>query len=540
MNRSSAARLGIPVRQLTGRILIPFGLLLVAVSILLSIFATNRVYDRHSQEQQVTIKTLFETQASVHSSRNGLAVLSQNRGYERVWILSSTGDILDSNNLSEIGTHLESRWWDRLKDVNAGFVQEDVDFGNQVLSMTALLHPEMGRWVVIVSRPVSVWQLVVLYSGLILIAGLILWLLTAGLIWATLAQKIASPIKKLDERTKEMVNGSMLTEAALERLLAETTMSLGGHATYVVELARKVRTANEQSAESKAQFKQLFDGLPAFSFIRSSGGKIVLCNKRLAEKLSVDPAWIEGQPMNTLKGHIPLSHLETWFSKESASKVGINRVEMFPAHDNELSVPIALTIQPIKFEGLPCHLVMVEEIEHESEHSASGLGKNTDGFVSQMNGSGDGSSFSCEPSVAFSSSSSALKNGEQSKLLDGLMEATGQFVVVFNDDAKTIFWSPAAQNITGLGLEDIPDMKSFSEKVFTTKQERKLFKTWIDGAPDERSQELKVQILDGTVTSRWYASEIDLGMEESVGALWALLDTHINRKTNSKREPVAR
>lgn len=539
MKRSSAAHHGIPVRQLTGRILIPFGLLLVVVSILLSVFATNRVYDRLSHERQVTIKTLFETQASIHSSRNGLAVLSQNRGYERIWILSATGDILDSNNRSEIGTRLDPRWWDRLKDIKGGFVQDDVDFGNQVLSIVALLHPEMGRWVVIVSRPVSVWQLVLLYSGLILIVGLILWLLTAGLIWATLARKIASPIKKLDERTKELVNGSTLTEAALERLLAETSINLGGHANYVVELARKVRSANEQSTESKAQFKQLFDGLPAFSFIRSARGKVVLCNKRLAEKLAVDPAWIEGQPMNMLKGHIPLAHLETWFSKESASKVGIERVEMFPSHDNELSLPIALTIQPMKFEGLPCHLVMVEEIEHEIERTESGFGKNVDGFSDQMKGSGDGSSLECEPSLAFSLSAET-KNGQQNKLLGGLMEATGQFVVVFNDDAKTIFWSPAAQNITGLGLQDIPDMKSFSEKVFTTKQERKLFKTWIDGAPDERSQELKVQILDGTVTSRWYASEIDLGMEESVGALWAQLDTHIIRKTHSKREPVAR
>ena len=544
MIRSSAVRLGIPVRQLTFRILIPFGLLLLAVSILLSIFATNRLHERALYEQQVTIKTLFETQASVHSTRNGLSVLSQNRDCERVWILSATGDILDSNQKSEIGTHLESRWWDRLKDADSGFLQEDVDFGNQVLSLMALHHAEMGRWVVVVSRPVSIWALTALYAGLILIVGLILWVLTAGLVWATLSQKIASPIKKLDERTREMIDGSTLTEAALGRLLAETTTSLGEHASYVVELARKVRIATEQNAESKARFRQIFDGLTSLAFIRSPKGKIVLSNKALAGRLSVDPAWIEGQPLHMLKGYVPVSHLETWFSMESASKIGIDRVELYPAHNSELSVPIALSIQPIQFEGLSCHLVLVEEIhkeeiEGEDVRPINDVTKTDGDLVSAKSGSGDGSNTEFNLSSLPFPTPSAQPTPAQDQLLNGLMEATGQFVVVFNDDAKTIFWSPAAKIITGLTMEDIPDMKSFAEKVFTTKQERKLFKTWIDGAPDERSQELKVRILDGTATSRWYASEIDLGLDHSVGALWAQIDTNIARKSASKREPVA-
>jgi hypothetical protein len=186
-------------------------------------------------------------------------------------VLSATGDILDSNKKSDIGTQLDSRWWDRLKDEESGFIQEQLDFGNQKLSLTALHHAAMGRWVVIVSRPRSTGTLTMLYFGLILIIGLILWLLTAGLIWGTLSQKIA------------------------------------------------------------------------------------LSNKALPNCLSIHAAWIEGQSLSMLKGFVPVSHLETWFSKESASKVGIAKVELFPAHNSELSDLILLTIQPIQFEGSTCH-----------------------------------------------------------------------------------------------------------------------------------------------------------------------------------------
>ncbi len=112
MNRSATVRLGIPVRKLTLGILIPFGVLLVMSAILLSVFVVNRLQDRALHEQQVTVRTLFDTEASLHPSLNGLTVLARNRGYERIWILSATGDILASSKESDIGSRLDERWWE--------------------------------------------------------------------------------------------------------------------------------------------------------------------------------------------------------------------------------------------------------------------------------------------------------------------------------------------------------------------------------------------------------------------------------------------
>ena len=155
MNRSATVRLGIPVRKLTLGILIPFGVLLVMSAILLSVFVVNRLQDRALHEQQVTVRTLFDTEASLHPSLNGLTVLARNRGYERIWILSATGDILASSKESDIGSRLDERWWRRLEGRRSGFNQESVQFGDGTIMLTALHHAEMGRWVVLLSRPRS-------------------------------------------------------------------------------------------------------------------------------------------------------------------------------------------------------------------------------------------------------------------------------------------------------------------------------------------------------------------------------------------------
>lgn len=529
MIRSSAARLGIPVRKIVAHVVVPFGVILLVVASLLAFFATRKLGERALYEQQVTVKTLFETQASVHSSRNGLAVLGQNRGYERIWVLSATGDILDSNKDSEIGTQLDKRWWDQLKDEAPGFIHREVQFGNQELSLTALHHAEMGRWVAIVSKSPSVWTLILLYSSLILVVGLILWVIVAVLLWGTLSQKIVAPLAKLDERTAELVRGNSLSDAAIEKLIVETAPSLGTHASTVVNLARKIRKAEQVAVVNDAQFNQLFDTIPSLVIIRAANGKILRANKALAERMSVDPAWIEGQSLAMLHGVFPTTHLENWFSKESAAKVGIDKLEMYPSLHPELSTSIVLTIQPFRYANAISHLIVVDEKQ------------GIDQAESSLSGDGAPSSMATTPIVDVTEPKEQVeaKKAPNQDLLEGLMQVTGQFLIAFNESAETLYWSPAAEAVTGLKRSDIPDMKVFTEQVFPTRGERKLFKSWLDGEPDERSQELKLKTLDGTVTSRWYASEMEWGDHGPIGVLWANLEGGIVKRSITKREPVA-
>ena len=62
-----------------------------------------------------------------------------------------------------------------------------------------------------------------------------------------------------------------------------------------------------------------------------------------------------------LKGIAPVRHLERWFLKESASKVGIERVEIFPSNGDDLVGPIVLTVQPMMWNQASSYLVVIEE-----------------------------------------------------------------------------------------------------------------------------------------------------------------------------------
>ena len=501
-------------------ILIPFGVLLVMSAILLSVFVVNRLQDRALHEQQVTVRTLFDTEASLHPSLNGLTVLARNRGYERIWILSATGDILASSKESDIGSRLDERWWRRLEGRRSGFNQESVQFGDGTIMLTALHHAEMGRWVVLLSRPRSVLAATSLYLGLILAVSLILWLLLAALIWGTLKRRVTEPLKKLDERSMDVMRGNRLTEATLDRLWAETAPSLGGHADCFVDLARIARKSEEQSLETESRFQQLFDGIPSIAFICSDAGSILAANRVLAQRMSIESRWIEGQPLSMLNGILPVTTLNSWMARKGSDRVAIDHFEIYPSDTEDLTQPISLSVRPIRYKDQLSHLIVAEILQLDPVATPVEL-------ACEM--SGDGASLEIElPQMRYSE-----------RLLEGMMQATGQFAVAFNEEAKTIFWSPAARLITGIDQSDISDMKKFTRKIFATHKEQNVFRAWIDGSPDERSQELIIKTASGKRRARWYASEIDLDGEGSVGVLWATLDSSVKPKSPGRREPVS-
>lgn len=510
MNRTTDVALGFPIRRLSLRIVVPFGLLLLGAVAVACLLALNRVQHQALTEEHITIRTLFETQVSVQDQRNGLAILSLNRGYERVWVLNATGYILASSRKSEVGQRLESRWWRLLEDRGSGLVQERIHFGEKTLDLTALHHAEMGRWVVVLSRPVSYWTLASLYLGLILVVGLIIWITLTGILYSALSQKISRPLKKLDDRITEVARGGSLSEAALERLWAETAPALGGHADRVVDLLRHAATARDNFSESEVRFRLLFDSIPSMAFIRSRDGQIVMANKTLMLRLGAQNRRISGQSVHVLKEVLPVQLLEQWFSKEKSSKVGVERMELYRADSEEIERPIVLSILPVRVQKKAGHLVLIDE-------------------MFDVASSGDGASAATDFSVSETSG----------QLLEGLMQATGQFVVVFNEKAETIFWSPAAKSATGVSRSEIPDMKAFAERIFPTPKERKLFKSWIDGDPDQQSQKLKISTPRGVSTSKWSACEIVLDGHGSLGVLWASLNEPLRRKSPVNREPAA-
>lgn len=608
MTRSSAVRKGLPLRRITLRIVIPLGLVLIALVAAIAVVQYQRIEHRMTQDQRATVRTLFESSELIAAPGEGLATIARNRGFQRVWVLSATGDILDSNLSQEIGQPLDARWWHPLRDLSSGLHQQTIQFGNQRLLVTSLTSVEQGRHVVVVSAPINVIPRWLAISGGVLVLSLILWIAVFAWFSFQLARHVARPIQQLDERSLDLVRGGSLTEAAWDRVLAETSPQLAGHAECVVDLGRKVRQESISKQDAHHRFQAIFDLLPDWALIRLENGQIPRLNMALATHLGVEPELGLGS-MAALSDHLPTAQLERWVSSEAASHVGIRNVSMQASTGSPLSV----SISPLKWHGQPAHVILVRSVatsdapvsernaqtphaesdvepeiplsdhaarpsrtENEPSWSGDGSGRPGDLSVSDLIAeirpasprrtpavgssapsmkaetetsaetetldpesttadSREDASSNASPNAATDISMSTNPGSDQGVMTD-VLAAAGFFVVAFDSQAQTVFWSPAAAKATGLEKDDIPDLPTFANKLFSQARERELFQTWLDSEPDERSQELRIRTKKGLKKSRWYATETQPGRETSIGVLWAELEPGVLLSGRSRPE----
>ena len=556
MTRTTAVRLGIPVGVLSRRILLPVGLLLLAVVAALSFWQFERVQARLYQEQRAALRTVFELSQSVQNGNGGLAVMARNRGFDRVWVLSATGDILESNRPQEIGTRLEDRWWSLLRDLPSGLHQETTQFGDQRLELLSLNAVELGRQVVVMSRPAQVWPVWMMNAGLILVAGLVLWMALASLMVLHLRRRVERPTQLLDDRTMELVRGGTVSEAQLDRLHAETARSLGGHAECVVDLARKLQKQHAAAAQSSSQFSVLLNTIPSPVFLLDGSRRIVEANESLADALSMDLAWVRGHDLAVLAEWVPISRLSRWLDKTRSTSFGIRRMPWVhesstEEHDSPFLEARYVTIAPMKMAGGRGHLVIIEEADMvTSRHSSDQPSEVT---VSRLADSNDDpiSASSSEPGEDIldavpedlsgggrpgAAPEMSVTNSEQQSLLpEVIMRSAGLVAIAFNDEAETVYWSESAEALTGLGQQDVPDLKPFTESVFPHGKERKLFEQWLDSEPEDRSQELKISTTEGILSSVWRAGEWNDENAGEVGMLWTRLDP---KQIPAQKRPV--
>ena len=643
--------MGIPVGALARRILIPAGLVILALVLAASAWQGRRLQEKLAAEHRSSVRLVFETSQAIHNGNGGLSALARNRGFDRVWVLSATGDILDSNRPQEIGDRLDDRWWSTLKTMPAGLTQQDVAFGNQELMVISLKAPEIGRQVAVVSRPAQGGSLFILNTLGILAVGLILWMAMAALVISVMRRNVEMPTRKLDDRALDLVRGEHLTEASLDRLHAEIVQPLGGHADCMVDLARILGEKTRRVDEVTAGWRALFDALPIPAFVVDATRSIVHANDELARWMAVDAGWLVGRNLSILADRIPADRLNAWFDHQSASTVGVRRLRWTLDDVSGPSGEVLLSIAPMPWAQGVGHLVMVEipmDMESSVEDPDDGKGRsgdvpaptgpaqNTpkteaeslsradarsvvrkrrktpaaprdagipaaeasidvppsaiptptysggDGQSVDPSGSTEGRSATrkakhrgdegilpelnvpgppAEDRITSGSESkpspnrSALKPAQKSspESEDGLsaqaggaigspvpeadasrpgesasgafltadvLDATGCAAVVFDEEARTLLWSPRMQALTGLQGSLVPDLKSFIQRVFPHDKERTLFQQWLDAEPEERAQQLKINTTEGIRTCTWNASEIRHPDHGELGLLW--------------------
>lgn len=510
--------------------------------------------------------------------------MARNRGFERIWVLSATGDILDSNRRQEIGTRLDDRWWSVLRSLPSGLHQETTRFGNQDLELLSLNSVELGRQVVIVSRTSGAGSSWMVNAGLILLAGLILWMIVAVAVILNLRQRIERPTHKLDDRALELFRGGQLSDAQLDRVHAEIEDSLGGHADCMVDLARKFQKQGHSLLQSSSKFSVLFNALPSPAFLLDDARRVVDANEALSDAMGIDVAWLRGRELSVMGEWIPTNRLGQWLDQTASTPIGVRRMRFVNDRTHDASAERAeapgmqmecfLTIAPMPTIAGRGHLILMEEapdipVETVDQDLGGIKSSATDPLDEQPDTSpektvpagpaapafstpidtrslsGDGQAGS-PPNLSLSGSDdeAALSEGvaslpaEQVFLADVVLETAGVVAIAFNDDAETVFWSTGGESITGLNTDAIPDLKHFTDLVFPHDKERELFRHWLDAEPDERSQELRIRTKNGIVSSIWRAGEWRDERFGEVGILWTIMDpAQIKKLSTPPGEP---
>ena len=121
-----------------------------------------------------------------------------------------------------------------------------------------------------------------------------------------------------------------------------------------------------------------------------------------------------------LNGILPVTTLNSWMARKGSDRVAIDHFEIYPSDTEDLTQPISLSVRPIRYKDQLSHLIVAEILQLDPVATPVEL-------ACEM--SGDGASLEIElPQMRYSE-----------RLLEGMMQATGQFAVAFNEEAETIF-----------------------------------------------------------------------------------------------------
>ncbi|MDA0874066.1 MAG: PAS domain-containing protein [Bacteroidetes bacterium] len=561
VTRTTAVRLGVPTGSLARRILLPAALFVFVMAATLSVWQFERVSARLAAEQRSSVRTVFETNPAVLNGTGGLATLARNRGFDRVWVLSATGDILDSNRSQEVGQPLDARWWGVLKEMPSGLHQEEVAFGDQQLLVVSLKAADLGRQGALVSRPIRPgWRWLLNVVG-ILGVSLMLWGLLAFWVRSTLKSRIDTPTRHLDDRTLDLVRGGRVSEATLDRLHAEVQSPLGGHADCVVDMARVLMRSSRRVDELSQQWKSLFDALPAPACIIDPSHRILQCNQPLAAWLSVEPSWFVGRDIGMLGARIPAERLRLWLEDPTLAGVGVRRLRWSYQEKDGPVQDVLLSVSPMPWGSGSAHLVLIEPVPAGSTPAEAAEPADTEDFEAPTmiddapddpqttagrsrsvvgkrrrsrsvatpspeadnamvkSAVDDPSRPGREPSARLADPAKRVLQPQDSIAGDGathdhaildlaptpdglaahpaasdalealdllparILEATGCAAVVFDEEARTLYWSDAMAALTGRKTGEIADLAAFTRLVLPHDKERELFRRWIAPNP---------------------------------------------------------
>lgn len=367
MIRTTAVRLGIPVSNVIYRALVSVAIGLVVLVAFLFERETEQAQARVNQAYKTTLESVSALYSGSYDISDGLSVMAADHGYERIWVVSATGDILASNRPREVGTRLEQDWWVPMQSPSDALIHQTVHFGAQELDLFALHAPISGRRMAILTRSAGLSGEHIPRLLVFLGVGLVVWIIVAVALVIFFKRGISGPTRKLDEKALELLRGGTVPEAQWDRIHAETSAPLGGHADCMLDLARYVDHQRLSLRDMTSRFGSLFNSFPAPAFMLDRTYRIVDVNEAMLLATGRDSHGLIGQHVSVLEAWIMTGTLTRWLDRTSTSAVGLRRVpcpwiatstdENGQENDDR---KVFLTVSPAPVGDGPGHIVLVE------------------------------------------------------------------------------------------------------------------------------------------------------------------------------------
>lgn len=128
------------------------------------------------------------------------------------------------------------------------------------------------------------------------------------------------------------------------------------------------------------------------------------------------------------------------------------------------------------------------------------------------------------------------RRGFDSTIVGSLLDATGDVVVAFDSDARTLVWNRMAERFTGVSRGEVPDLKRVVSVLFQRSGAQGSFMEWLEHQPS--SGELRTDLISADGEERtlsWSAVELTTDDAAVGGALIGRFVQPVKKATKPKK-----
>ena len=481
--------------RVTRAVLLPLTTIYVAICL----YAGFLVLQTGNRLDEARLSASARTLASTWNSSQdpgSLTGLASEEGWERIWIVSATGRIVSSSEHGEIGALVDGSFWDSLPATEPAIVRSVNRAGS---TWTQFGYHDLVR---------GQWAMILLESGL---PGIPNWLRLAGfvflaaVVWLIMALAIATILHRHLDRgfdSAETLARKVLDGEAVPQAVMARERAAAGDDSWpplAMDLAIKLQEQAQRSREAESRFAALLDALPGALYVASFEQKLLVAGAGFRRRLDDSGSSIHGRPLGHIPTRLPLEGIHEAATRMRDAGLLLNGI---PVDIEAADGPVRVYIAFVVFRGTEGYVAYLEDDTTTSAPNA--------------------------------------RRGFDSTIVGSLLDATGDVVVAFDSDARTLVWNHMAERFTGVSRGEVPDLKRVVSVLFQRSGAQASFMEWLEHQPS--SGELSTDLISADGEERtlsWSAVELTTDEAAVGGALIGRFVKPVKKASKPKKPRTA-